>query len=77
MKTAFLLSVAFGVVTFVAIFMVWSVLGAAGVWDSMDSTVTPWSRVDNDSSSFDVSNYVGMSRVLGFTMLVSVIDEAC
>src|SRR6478609_4382631 len=27
MKTSFLLSVAFGVVTFVAIFMVWSVLG--------------------------------------------------
>ena len=29
MKTSFLLSVAFGVVTFVAVFMVWSVLGAA------------------------------------------------
>jgi len=27
-----------------------------------------------DSANFDVENYVGMSRVLGFTMLVSVID---
>jgi len=74
MKTSFLLSVAFGVVTFVAIFMVWSVLGAAGVWDSINSAVASIVEGDGDSSSFDVTNYVGMSRVLGFTLLVSVLD---
>jgi hypothetical protein len=74
MKTAFLLSVAFGVVTFVAIFMVWSVLGAAGVWDSINSAVASVVEGDNNSSSFDVTNYVGMSRVLGFTLIVSVLD---
>ena len=73
MKTSFLLSVAFGVVTFVAVFMVWSVLGAAGVWDSINSTVA--SVVEGDQpSDFDVTNYVGMGRVLGFTLLVSIID---
>ena len=74
MKTSFLLSVAFGVVTFVAIFMVWSVLGAAGVWDSINSAVASIVEGDSNSSSFDVTNYVGMSRVLGFTLLVSVLD---
>ena len=74
MKTSFLLSVAFGVVTFVAIFMVWSVLGAAGVWDSINSAVASIVEGDNNSSSFDVTDYVGMSRVLGFTLLVSIID---
>ena len=74
MKTAFLLSVAFGVVTFVAIFMVWSVLGAAGVWESINSAVASIVEGDNNSSSFDVTDYVGMSRVLGFTLLVSVVD---
>ena len=74
MKTAFLLSVAFGVVTFVAIFMVWSVLGAAGVWDSINSAVASIVEGDNNRSSFDVTDYVGMSRVLGFTLLVSVVD---
>ncbi len=39
MKTAFLLSIAFGVVTVVSVLMVWSVLGAAGVWDSINATV--------------------------------------
>ena len=73
MKTAFLLSVALGVVTFVAVFVVWSVLGAAGVWDSINSTVASVVEGD-DTSSFDVTEYVGMSRVLGFTMLVTVVD---
>ena len=51
MKTSFLLSVAFGVVTFVAIFMVWSVLGAAGVWDSINSAVASIVEGDNNSST--------------------------
>ena len=73
MKASFLLSIAFGVVTVVAVAMVWSVLGAAGVWDSINATVA--SVVEGDQSSdFDVTNYVGMSRVLGFTMLIAVID---
>ena len=74
MKTSFLLSVAFGVVTFVAVFMIWSVLGAAGVWDSINSTVASVVEGDSNSSDFDVTNYLGMGRVLGFTLLVSIID---
>lgn len=74
MKTAFLLSVAFGVVTFVAVFMIWSVLGAAGVWEAINTTVASVVEGDTGTSTFDVTNYVGMSRVLGFTLLVSVID---
>lgn len=74
MKTSFLLSVAFGVVTFVAVFMVWSVLGAAGVWDSINATVASVVEGDTNTSDFDVTDYVGMGRVLGFTLLVSIID---
>jgi hypothetical protein len=74
MKTSFLLSVAFGVVTFVAIFMVWSVLGAAGVWESINSAVASIVEGDSGNSTFDITDYVGMSRVLGFTLLVSVLD---
>lgn len=73
MKTAFLLSIAFGIVTVVAVAVVWSVLSAAGVWDSINKTVTD--VVGGDSAqSFDVKNYVGTSRVLGFTMIVAAAD---
>jgi hypothetical protein len=73
MKTAFLLSIAFGVVTVVSVLMVWSVLGAAGVWDSINATVQNVLGEDS-ATQFDVENYLGTSRILGFTLLVSVID---
>ena len=73
MKTAFLLSIALGIVTVVAVMMVWGVLGAAGLWDSINSTVQSVLGAE-ESADFDVENYIGISRVLGFTVLVAAID---
>lgn len=73
MKSSFLLAVAFGIMSVVAVGIVWSVLGAAGVWDSVNSVVHDVIGGE-DTSDFQVEDYLGMSRVLGFTMLVSVID---
>lgn len=73
MKTSFLLSVAFGIVTVIAVAVVWSVLGAAGVWDSINQTVQEVIGGDT-GEAFDVENYVGTSRVMGFTMIVAVVD---
>src|SRR6476659_9994638 len=39
MKTAFLLSIAFGIVTIVSVLVVRSVLGDGGAWDSINTTV--------------------------------------
>lgn len=73
MKTSFLLSVAFGIVTVIAVSVVWSVLGAAGVWDSINQTVQE--VIGGESGdAFDVENYIGASRVMGFTMIVAVVD---
>lgn len=73
MKTAFLLAVAFAVVTVVSVFIIWSVLAAAGVWDSINDTVRDVVGGE-DAANWDVEKYVGLSRVMGFTMLVSVVD---
>jgi hypothetical protein len=73
MKTAFLLSIALGVVTIVSVLMVWSVLGAAGVWDSINTTVRDIVG-DQASTPFTIQDYLGTDRVIGFTMLVAVID---
>ena len=73
MKTAFLLSIALGVVTIVSVLMVWTVLEAAGVWDSINQAVQ--NILGGESAGdFDIEDYLGTSRVLGFTMLVAVID---
>lgn len=73
MKTSFLLSIAFAVVTVVSVAMVWQVLGAAGVWESINSTIQE-SIGGEDVAGFRIEDYLGTSRVLGFTMLVAAID---
>jgi hypothetical protein len=73
MKTSFLLSVALGIVTVVAVAIVWSVLGMAGLWDSVNSIVRD-SIGDKSGSPFEIQKYLGTSRVLGFTMIVAVLD---
>lgn len=73
MKTAFLLSIAIGIVTVVAVGIVWGVLGAAGLWDSVNSIVQD-SIGDSTGEPFEIQKYLGTSRVLGFTMIVAVAD---
>lgn len=72
MKTSFLLSIAFGIVLVIAVAVVWGVLGAAGVWDSINRTVTD--VIGNNQSGFDIRDYIGTSRVVGFTMILAVVD---
>ena len=72
MKVAFALSIALAIVTVVAVTIVWAVLGAAGVWDSINSAMA--SILSDNASDFDVTNYVGIGRVLGLTMIVAVAD---
>lgn len=71
MKMAFALSIALAVVVVVAVVVVWLVLDAAGVWEAINSSVS--TVLDNDSG-FDVTNYVGLSRVVGVTLVVAVVD---
>jgi hypothetical protein len=73
MKSAFLLSVALGIVTIVAVLMVWGVLGAAGLWDSINAAMAGLLGSEGDNA-FDIKDYLGTSRVLGFTTLVAVVD---
>jgi len=73
MKTAFLLSIAFGIVCVVAVFIIYSVLGAAGVWDAINRSVHDVLG-DSTTTTFDVNDYVGANRVMGFTTLVACID---
>jgi Transmembrane domain of unknown function (DUF3566) len=72
MKTSFLLSIALGIVLVVAVAIIWAVLGAAGVWESINSIVQQ--AIGGEGDPFDIQEYAGTSRVLGFTMIVAVID---
>lgn len=73
MKTSFLLSIALGIVTVVSVLMVWTVLDAADVWASINQTVQDVVG-GQDTSTFDIEDYLGTRRVVGFTMIVAAVD---
>ena len=73
MKTAFLLSIAFGIVTWVAVFIVWSAIGAAGVFDNINNTVSEVLGTPS-AEPFRIENYVNTGKVMGFTTLLACAD---
>lgn len=73
MKTAFLLSVALGITMFVAVAVLWSVLDAAGVFTAVGNLVRDLTGTGTNAG-FQLENYTALSRVLGFTTLIAVID---
>ena len=73
MKMAFMLSIAWGIMTIVAVLVVWNVLDASGVFDSINSTVSDVLGTTS-TTKFDINNYVGFNKVVGFTTLICVVD---
>jgi hypothetical protein len=72
-KTAFLLSIAFGVMCVVAVFLVSSIMDASGLWVKVNSTIQ---QVVNQQPGhrFDIRDYVATRKLIGLTLLVGAID---
>ena len=73
-KASFLLSIAFGIMCVVAVFLVMSIITASGLWGHINDTVQGFTDRKSKSDQFDITDYVGMSRVMGITMLISAVD---
>ncbi len=72
-KASFLLSIAFGIMCVVAVFLIFSIMSASGLWDHVNSTIQGVVN-QKPKDAFDIKKYVAMSRVMGITMLISAID---
>lgn len=73
MKTSLLLAVAFGIVTWVAVFVVWSAIGAAGVFENINRTVSEVLGTPA-AEPFRIEDYISTGKVMGFTTLIAVAD---
>ena len=76
MKVSFVLSIAMGIVTIVGTAVVWNVLNALGVFDSLNKTVGDLtsSGSGTTTSSFSVSSFLSFSHVEGYMMIVALVD---
>ena len=71
-RLAFVVSVALMVVTTVAAAAFWLVLEATGFWSEINQSVA--ALLSDDSASFDITDYLGFTRMVGGTLVLSGIN---
>ncbi len=73
MKVSFVLSIALGVVTVVAVALLWLVLDALGVFSTVGGMLSDATGANGDKG-FDLQSVLSLGRVLTFTSVIAVID---
>lgn len=73
MKVSFLLSIALGICTIVAVSVLWMVMDAMGVFSSIGATLGEATE-SADGGGFDLEAFLSLPRVLLFTSVVALID---
>ena len=71
MRTGFVLSLSFAVVIIVAVTVLWAMFSVAGVFDAVGRTADD---IAGTNSRFDINDWFAFPRVMGLTLLVSVIE---
>jgi hypothetical protein len=73
MKVSFLLSIALGICTIIAVAVLWMVMDAMGVFSTIGETISEATETDQESG-FDLEAFLSLPRVLIFTSVIAVID---
>ncbi|MGW3243297.1 DUF3566 domain-containing protein [Streptomyces sp. NPDC001070] len=73
MKVSFLLSIALGICTVIAVAVLWMVLDTIGVFSTVGGTLSEATSSGSDGG-FDLVSFLSLSRVLTFTAVIAVID---
>lgn len=71
-RMAFAISVAMMIVGVVGTAIFWVVLDATGVWGQIDGSVS--SVLSDDSSTFRITDYLGFSRLVGLSLVLSALN---
>lgn len=74
MKTSLLFGVAGAIIFFIAVWVVWGVIGASGAFDSMNKAVNDLIASPTSQEQFQLSDYLNTGRVLGLTAIIGAID---
>ncbi len=74
MKTVFLFSIAFGIMAWVAVYVLWWVLQMSGVFDVINDSIMGIISSPNNTEGFRIEDYVSANKVLGITALLGVIN---
>lgn len=74
MKTSFLFSIAMGVMSWVAIYVVWTIIGASGMFEAVNNALTMVLASPQDQTQIRIEDYVNTNKVMGVTALIGVVN---
>ncbi|AXE37210.1 hypothetical protein JS278_00011 [Acidipropionibacterium virtanenii] len=74
MKTSLMFGVAGAIIFFIAVWVVWGVIGASGAFDSINKAVNDLIASPTSETKFQLSDYVNTGRVLGLSAIIGVVD---
>lgn len=74
MKVSLMFSIAVGIIIFVAVALLWSVIEASGALQTLQDTLNALLGNPDGSGTVQVSAFIDRWRVLGFTAIVSGIN---
>ncbi|GAB3270022.1 DUF3566 domain-containing protein [Kineosporia babensis] len=74
LKISFLLSVASAIALVIAVSVLWLVLSAMGVFDSLNEMLNTLGLDQSGESSFDIYNYVGFTKVLSISIVLGAVN---
>jgi ABC-type sugar transport system permease subunit len=69
-KFSFLISAAIGIVIFVAVLLIWTVLASTGIFDSISQLAGDVTGQKN----FSLNSVVSFAQVLGFTLVIAALN---
>lgn len=69
-KFSFLISAAIGVVIFVAVLLIWTVLASTGIFDQVSQLIKDVSGQQNLS----VNSVISFAQVMGFTLVIAALN---
>jgi ABC-type sugar transport system permease subunit len=69
-KFSFLISAAIGVIIFVAVILIWTVLASTGIFDSISTLLADVTGQKN----FSLNSVVSFAQVMGFTLVIAALN---
>lgn len=74
MKTVFLFSIAFGIMFWVSVSVVWTVLVNSGLFDAINKQIVDLLSSPTSQATWRIEDYVNANKVLGITALLAVVN---
>ena len=72
MKTSFLFSIAAGIMTWVAVYVLWTLNGASGMIEAINGVLTTLLSSDQNLTPTRVEDFVNTNKLMGFTTIFAV-----